>query len=273
MGASDTQGIAVQQTGTANQLSPAQKQRLKKAAQEFESVFVGYMLKTMRQSVQESNVFGEGFGGDIFNSLFDSELAKKVSQGGSFGLAETMYKELTGESLSEDNAASETQGTQPSSPASKRTSGVSHKTVPSRSMTDRINRYQSLIEDAAQKNSIDSTLVKAVIATESAGHPYAQSSKDAKGLMQLIDSTASDMGVKNVWNPKDNIEGGAKYLKQMLDKFNGDVQKAVASYNAGPTAVEKHNGVPPYRETKEYVNRVMNYWNYFQQQEGQDDGN
>ena len=85
--------------------------------------------------------------------------------------------------------------------------------------------------------------------------------------MQLIDSTASDMGVKNVWNPQQNIDGGTKYLKQMLDKFQGDLPNAVASYNAGPAAVEKHGGVPPIKETKDYVSKVLNYLQQFEQQE------
>jgi soluble lytic murein transglycosylase-like protein len=81
------------------------------------------------------------------------------------------------------------------------------------------------------------------------------------------------MGVRNVWNPRENIFGGAKYLQQLLERFRGNLEQAVASYNAGPGAVEKHGGVPPIKETKEYVRRVMSYMQYFQQQEimGDDD--
>jgi soluble lytic murein transglycosylase-like protein len=70
-----------------------------------------------------------------------------------------------------------------------------------------------------------------------------------------------------VWDPRDNINGGARYLGQMMDRFSGDIQRAVASYNAGPGAVEKHGGVPPYRETQAYVSKVMDYFRYFEQQE------
>ena len=95
-----------------------------------------------------------------------------------------------------------------------------------------------------------------------------RSDKDAKGLMQLIDSTATALGVRNVWDPAQNINGGTRYLSSLLAKFGGNVEQAVASYNAGPAAVEKYGGVPPYRETRAYVERVMNYLQYFQGREG-----
>ena len=85
--------------------------------------------------------------------------------------------------------------------------------------------------------------------------------------MQLIDSTAAAMGVRDVWDPRQNVRGGAKYLSQMLDRFQGNVEHALASYNAGPGAVDKYQGVPPYKETQEYVDRVLQYLRDFEQQE------
>ena len=130
-------------------------------------------------------------------------------------------------------------------------------------MPKRLNQYQDIIHDASGTFGLDPNLIKAVIAAESAGNPRAISSQNAKGLMQLIDSTATDMGVRDVWNPQENIFGGSKYLKQLLDRFDGDTTLALASYNAGPQAVEKHQGIPPYAETRQYVNRVMNYLRLF----------
>ena len=128
-----------------------------------------------------------------------------------------------------------------------------------------LGQYDNIIRQASDTFDISANLIKAVIAAESTGNARAISSKNAKGVMQLIDSTASAMGVTNVWNPQENIFGGSKYLKQMLDRFNGDIKLAVASYNAGPGAVEKHGGVPPFSETRRYVEKVMNYLRLLEQ--------
>jgi soluble lytic murein transglycosylase-like protein len=100
-------------------------------------------------------------------------------------------------------------------------------------------------------------LIKALIRQESAGDPKAISDKGAKGLMQLMDSTAAMLGVTDPFNPSQNIMGGARYLSQLIKRFGGDLVKAIASYNAGPGAVEKYNGIPPYPETRKYVRNVM----------------
>ena len=108
-------------------------------------------------------------------------------------------------------------------------------------------------------------LVKAIIAVESSGNVFAVSSKGAKGLMQLIDSTAEFVDVKNVWHPAENIYGGVKYLRYLLDRFNGDIKLALAGYNAGPENVERYGGVPPFPETIEYIGKVMRYLKLFEQ--------
>ena len=117
-----------------------------------------------------------------------------------------------------------------------------------------------LIQEAARKYNVDPRLVSAVAETESNGNQDVVSSAGAVGVMQLMPSTAASLGV-NPYDKAQNIEGGTKYLRQMLDTFNGDVQKAVAAYNAGPGAVQKYGGTPPYKETQNYVNKVMDiYW-------------
>ncbi len=117
----------------------------------------------------------------------------------------------------------------------------------------------SLIRTAAQKYQVDPRLVAAVAQTESGGSQEAVSPAGAVGVMQLMPDTAAGLGV-NPYDKAQNIEGGAKYLRQMMDTFGGDVQKAVAAYNAGPQAVKEYNGVPPYRETQDYVNRVLDIY-------------
>lgn len=117
----------------------------------------------------------------------------------------------------------------------------------------------AIIEQASKKHHVDPKLVSAVAQTESAFNQNAISATGAIGVMQLMPDTARELGV-NPYNLKENIEGGTKYLKNMLDTFNGDVTKAVAAYNAGPNAVKAYQSVPPYKETQEYVEKVLDIY-------------
>ena len=116
---------------------------------------------------------------------------------------------------------------------------------------------EGVISPAATKYGLDPNLVAAVIWAESSGDPNAVSTKGAQGLMQLMPATARELGVANVLDPQQNIDGGSRYLRQMLDAHDGDLSLALAAYNAGPDAVRKYGGVPPYRETRDYVGKVM----------------
>ncbi len=116
--------------------------------------------------------------------------------------------------------------------------------------------YSSEISSAAAFNAVDESLIRAIIHAESAYQPDARSPKGAQGLMQLMPSTAAELQVGNPFDPAENIEGGTRYLSQLLAEFKGDVELATAAYNAGPNAVYKYGGVPPYDETREYVRRV-----------------
>ncbi len=117
--------------------------------------------------------------------------------------------------------------------------------------------YSAYVREAAAKYEIEPELIRAVIKTESNGDHRAVSRKGAMGLMQLMPQTASDMNVSNPFSPEENIEGGTRYLRYLLEKFNGDITLAVAAYNAGPKTVEKYGNVPPISETIQYVKRVF----------------
>ena len=116
--------------------------------------------------------------------------------------------------------------------------------------------FRTEIRSAAQLSAVDESLIRAIIHAESAYQSDAQSPKGAQGLMQLMPATQVELDVSNPFDPEDNIRGGARYLSQLLTEFGGDYELAAAAYNAGPTAVLKYGGVPPYDETQEYVRRV-----------------
>ena len=118
---------------------------------------------------------------------------------------------------------------------------------------------EQMLERAARKYGVEPELVKAVATAESNMNQGAVSQVGAVGVMQLMPETAASLGV-NPYDEKENIEGGAHYIRQMLDQFNGNVSKAVAAYNAGPGAVQKYGGVPPYSETQNYVGRVLDFY-------------
>lgn len=123
--------------------------------------------------------------------------------------------------------------------------------------------FESIISSCAMEYGVDKSLVKAVIQAESGYNPNAVSRKGAAGLMQLMPKTAQDLKVSDSLNPAENIRGGVRYLKFLLDTFKGDVAMALAAYNAGLAKVAKYGGIPPYEETRNYVTRVMGYRNSF----------
>lgn len=127
-------------------------------------------------------------------------------------------------------------------------------------------QIDQLVQTNAAQWNVDPALVKAIIANESGFNANATSNVGAQGLMQLMPGTAAGLGVTNAYDPAQNVWGGTKYIKGLLDRFNGDVRMAVAAYNAGPGAVEKYGGVPPYAETQNYVQNVLSSYQKYRSQ-------
>ena len=123
------------------------------------------------------------------------------------------------------------------------------------------SNIDELIDVASEKYGIDSDFIKAIIKQESGFNARATSKKGAMGLMQLMPKTAASLGVVDAYDPSQNIEGGVKYLKGLLEKYDNNQELALAAYNAGSGAVKKYGGIPPYKETQNYVKAIMNTYN------------
>jgi Rod binding domain-containing protein len=265
----------------------AEKARLRKATKEFESFFVYQMLKTMRQTIPDNPLgkdtpLSDGLGKDAFTEIFDMEIARKASFGGHNSIAELLYKSM--EKLIDAQSAPgntdvkikplhspesqpkklETREMKPlpdNKPKALELKRQAHNLpLPSRhprvtSHDPIVAKFGRIIDRAAQETGLDSALIRSVIQTESNGDPKAVSPSGAKGLMQLVESTAQELCVQDPFDPDENIRAGSRYLKRMLDRF-GDLKLALAAYNAGPGNVEKHSGIPPFEETRQYVERV-----------------
>lgn len=263
-----------------DELTPAEKAKFAEAARGFESMFINLLWKEMKNALldkdsDDSETFS--FGSDTLESYTDLSFSEQLSKFGTgIGIAEKIYEFLTGgDKLSpltikypeQIKKAIETSIKANISQADNNTEKIG-KIAGNfvERLNARLKSYSDAIDRAASQYEVDKNLIKAVIAAESAGRFDAVSKAGAKGLMQLMDGTASDLGVRNSFNPIENIMGGTKYLKMMLDKFDDNIDLALAAYNAGPGNVMKHKGIPPFEETRAYVSRVKRYHNMFNNQ-------
>jgi soluble lytic murein transglycosylase-like protein len=251
------------------------KAKIASATKQFESMLTQMMLKSMNKTT--GGMLGEeGYGNDMFDTVFEQEIASYMGETKSLGLAEMLYKKITGEEMKPAMRAKISNKVDPikigdtktNADAATKIDTTNTKTDttnvrPSSGSLERMQKLDAHIDEAAKSYGVDKNIIKSIIMTESAGNQKAVSSAKAKGLMQLMDSTATDMGVQNVFNARENILGGTKYFAKMLRQYSGDVKLALAAYNAGPQNVEKYKGVPPFDETKNYINKVLSYFNHF----------
>ncbi len=151
----------------------------------------------------------------------------------------------------------------PATPAVTSAEPSSVETSSPKSSPAQPSRYDDLIEAAAAKHDLAPALVKAVIHGESGFRPNAVSNAGAQGLMQLMPGTSASLSVNDAFDPEANIEGGVRYLREQIDRF-GDLSLALAAYNAGPGAVARYRGVPPFEETRNYINKVLTYREFYE---------
>ena len=138
--------------------------------------------------------------------------------------------------------------------------------IPSKFKHKKEHLFHPIILREASRHEVDPALVKAIIMAESGYNPNAISKKGAKGLMQLMPSTAQALGVEDAFNPEQNISGGVRYFKQLVNRFDGDVKLALAAYNAGSKKVIHYQGIPPYKATHYYIEKVFKYYELYKDQ-------
>ena len=142
---------------------------------------------------------------------------------------------------------------------------VAPATIP-RKISKPDRKFDPIILEAASLHDLDPALIKAMIMAESGFRPKAVSKRGARGLMQLMPRTAASLGVRDAFNPEHNIHGGTRYFKDLLGRFNGDIRLGLAAYNAGSSNVRKYKGIPPYRATRIYIEKVLKYYRVYKKE-------
>ena len=238
--------------------------KAKKVAQDFEAFFVNFMFKEMSKNINTDGFNIESNGSKMFQSMYYEEISNNIAQKSDFGIEKIIYDKIKlGDSSGYDDVINKLKNDEKqnfSSSLSYNGSGLNVDKVEKKEIFstkgNKREYIESVVNEASQKYGVDSSLIMAIIETESNFNSKAKSPVGAKGLMQLMDPTAKEVGVKNVWSIRENVMGGTKYYSR-LEKVLGDKKLALAAYNAGIGNVRKYGGIPPFKETQNYVGKVI----------------
>jgi len=266
--------------------------RLWEAADALEGLFVTQLVKASQMAA--GSAFGSVPGGSVLQGLAEEALGTALAESADFGVASGLFRDLGGgeppieamraralaphAAIAAERRLSKAPNVLPSPlastaspvapaspdalpvapPAGEEAAANRRTSVEAPSwLAARLAPFEDAIREAAARFGIDSDLIRAVISRESGGDPSARSPKGARGLMQIVPATGRALGLSHPFDPRENILAGTRYLAEMLDRHAGDLPLALASYNAGPGAVARHGGIPPFRETLRYVSDVM----------------
>ena len=245
---------------------------LREAARQFEALFYGQLIRAMRATVPENGFWGQDGGAKIYRQLHDQALADRMAAGGGLGIADLIVRQFAGSDAGGPPAEAARAPSRLPDPRGvanyRRQAKAADATAASARLRERadalggavadsLRRWQRELATAAATTGLEPALVLAVMVRESGGDPRAESPRGARGLMQLMPGTARELGVEDPADPLQNLLGGARYLAAMLRRYGGDLDLALAAYNAGPGTVDRLGGrVPNYPETRQYVAAV-----------------
>lgn len=251
--------------------SETDEQALRKVSTDLESLFVKMLLDSMEKTVpREEGAMGNSQAMQTWRGMLNEKLAETLGQNSPIGLADMIYRQLSGDmERHREVPPAMALPPDPEVNISPDVSAAEHPIAPEPEPSGpvaRVERFRALIEQAAGEEGVDPALVAAMIAQESGGDPEAVSHAGARGLMQLMPSTARMLGVADVFDPGQNVSGGVRYISRLLERFGGDEELALAAYNAGPGTVDRYGGVPPYRETEQYLKKVERFKQTFRNQ-------
>ncbi len=239
------------------------EQQLRETSLEFERLLAQQMIESMQSTLEGGFFEREDSSSRWYMNIFNRELAAELTGKDGQGLARALYEQVARRDWAADPVIRSAHGSRsfdpftaikPEADAAERVRrSAARWRAPS---SERRRELEQLVRGLALRRGLDADWIAALVETESAWDERARSAKGALGLMQLLPETAGALGVRNPLDPRENVEGGLRYLQDLLGRFKGDRRLAAAAYNAGPEAVDRHRGVPPFAETRVYVERI-----------------